>query len=277
MTNTTALKALQLKARHQVYTFLNGHHLSKLYAQGYDFAQLREYQQGDDIRKINWTISAKLQKPYIKELHTNRELSVVVASLMDGSLYFGKTNKKQQKLTEIATLLAYATQQNNDLFTGITFTQNATNITPPTKQLYQLNEFSNYLYNIPLLETKLSQQKALHQLFIQLHKPSLLFILSDFLEEIDLSILAQKHEVILIIIRDEEEEKLPKLGETILQNPHNGTHLETYISSTTIHAYHTQLKMQDEALFNACQKNKIRVIKIKTNEEAITQLIKLFR
>ncbi len=61
----TALKALQLKARHQVYTLLSGHNLSKLYGEGYDFSELREYLVGEDIRKINWTISAQLGGPYI--------------------------------------------------------------------------------------------------------------------------------------------------------------------------------------------------------------------
>ena len=131
----TALKALQLKARHQVYTLLSGHNLSKLHGEGYDFSELREYQVGDDIRKINWTISAKLGLPYIKELHANRELSVVVAAFMDASLYFGKGNAKQEKLTEVATILGYAAQQNIDLFTGICYTQEQITSTPPTKQL----------------------------------------------------------------------------------------------------------------------------------------------
>jgi len=109
-----ALKALQLKARHQVYTLLSGHNLSKLHGEGYDFAELREYQMGDDIRKINWTITAKLGKPYIKELHANRELSIVVCALMDASLYFGSGNAKQKKLCEVATILGYAAEQNAD-------------------------------------------------------------------------------------------------------------------------------------------------------------------
>ena len=124
-----AIKALQLKARHQVYTLLSGHNLSKLHGEGYDFSELREYQIGDDIRKINWTITAKLGKPYIKELHANRELSVVVAAFMDASLYFGPGNAKQEKLTEVATLLGYAAQQNSDLFTGLSYTQESTNTT----------------------------------------------------------------------------------------------------------------------------------------------------
>ena len=201
-TMNTALKALQLKARHQVYTLLSGHNLSKLHGEGYDFSELQEYQMGDDIRKINWTITAKLGKPYIKELHANRELSVVVVALMDGSLYFGSGNAKQTKLTEVATILGYAAQQNADLFTGISYEQDHTNVTPPTKQLYHIEQFSKTLFEASLLSTKINYNISMQDLFKRVHKPSLVFVIGDFLEEVDLSLLAQKHEVIAIIIRD---------------------------------------------------------------------------
>jgi len=178
------LKALQLKAKRQVYTLLSGHNLSKLHGEGYDFAELREYQMGDDIRKINWTITAKLGKPYIKELHANRELSIVVCALMDASLYFGTGNAKQTKLCEVATILGYAAEQNADLFTGIAYTQNQVIDTPPTKQLYHINHFSESLYEENLLHTTLDKQQAIDTLFKRIHKPSLVFVLGDFLEEV---------------------------------------------------------------------------------------------
>ncbi len=201
-----ALKALQLKARHQVYTLLSGHNLSKLHGEGYDFSELREYQIGDDIRKINWTITAKLGKPYIKELHANRELSVVVAAFMDASLYFGTGNAKQKKLTEVATLLGYAAQQNNDLFTGIQYTQNQTNQHRRQNNCITLNNSLRHsmklLYSI-ILYPIVVPYKTFSRDY---HKPSLVFVLSDFLEEVDLSLLSQKHEVIAVMIRDREEE-----------------------------------------------------------------------
>lgn len=176
----SAFKTLQLKARDQVYTLLSGHTLSKLHGEGYDFSELREYQVGDDIRKINWMITAKLGKPYIKELHANRELSIVVAALMDASLYFGSGNTKQEKLTEVATLLGYASQYNADLFTGVGYTQKQNYTTPPTKQLYHIEQFSKKLYEAKLLGTTLPVQAALDDLFKRIAKPSLMFVLGDF-------------------------------------------------------------------------------------------------
>jgi len=271
-----ALKALQLKARHQVYTLLSGHNLSKLHGEGYDFSELREYQMGDDIRKINWTITAKLGKPYIKELHANRELSVVVCSLMDGSLYFGAGNDKQKKITEVATLLGYAAQQNNDLFTGLSYTQEITNATPPTKQLYHIEQFSKTLFEASLLDTALDYGSVIQDLFKRVHKPSLLFVLGDFLEEVDLSLLAQKHEVIAIVIRDREEEMPKKLGELTLSSPKERKKMETYFGQRSIENYLAKLKENDERLTEHFARYDIRSVKIFTDDEVVSKLVGLF-
>jgi len=272
----TALKALQLKARHQVYTMLSGHNLSKLHGEGYDFSELREYQIGDDIRKINWTISAKLGLPYIKELHANRELSVVVAAFMDASLFFGSGNAKQEKLTEVATILGYAAQQNSDLFTGIQYTQDQTTATPPTKHLYHIEEFSSSLYNVSLLNTSLETDHAVKDLFKRLYKPSLLFILSDFLEEMDLSLLSQKHEVIAIVIRDRAEESPKKLGEVTLSHPQDDKKMETYFGQRNIDNYLAKLKENDEKLAEHFTRYDIRSVKIFTDDEVVSKLVGLF-
>jgi uncharacterized protein (DUF58 family) len=274
--NQYALKALQLKAKRQVYTLLSGNNLSKLYGEGYEFAELREYQMGDDIRKINWTITAKLGKPYIKELHANRELSIVVSALMDGGLYFGEGNAKQQKLTEVATILAYASQHNNELFTGLIYQKNSTYATPPTKQIYHIEEFSKKLHEAYILGTVLNTNRAVEDIFSHVNKPSLLFIIGDFLEEIDLSLLAQKHEVIAIIVRDRAEENPQNLGETTLSSSKSNLKLDTYFGQKSINRYLAKLKAHDEKLHQHFLSHSIRSVKIFTDEEAIPQLIKLF-
>ena len=274
--NQYELKALQLKAKRQVYTLLSGNSLSKLYGEGYEFAELREYQMGDDIRKINWTITAKLGKPYIKELHANRELSIVVSALMDGGLYFGEGNAKQQKLTEVATILAYASQHNNELFTGLIYQKNSTYSTPPTKQIYHIEEFSTKLYKAHVLGTILDVNKSIEDIFSHVNKPSLLFIVGDFLEEIDLSLLAQKHEVIAVIIRDRAEENPENLGEITLSSSKSNLNLDTYFGQKSIKKYLTKLKSHDEKLHQHFLSHGIRSVKIFTDEDTVSRLLKLF-
>ena len=276
ITSQVALKALQLKAKRQVYTLLSGNNLSKLHGEGYDFSELREYQMGDDIRKINWTITAKLGKPYIKEFHANRELSIVVSTLIDGSLYFGDGNEKQKKLTEVATILAYASQQNGELFTGLIYQKNSTYVTPPTKQLYHVEEFSKKLYEASVLGKTLNLNIAIEDIFKRVVKPSLLFIIGDFLEEVDLSILAQKHEVIAIIIRDRMEENPHVLGEVTLSSSQSTMSLDSYFGQKSINRYLSKLKEHDENIHQHFLSHSIRSIKIFTDEKPIVKLMRLF-
>ncbi len=277
----TALKALQLKARHQVYTLLSGQHLSRLYGEGYDFAELREYQMGDDVRKINWTITAKLGRPYLKELHANRELSVALACLMDAGLYMGPThsphvNAKQLKMTEVATLLGYAAHQSGDLLSAYAFTPHHTHITPPTKQLHAINSLSEYLYTQELLGSRLERQQALERLFRQIDKPSLLFLIDDFLHELDLSLLAQKHELIAIIIRAREEESPKNLGEVILQNPATGATQQSYLGYRGNRGYTAAFEKHEKARKAHFHAHNIRSVTIYTDEDALGKLLTLF-
>jgi uncharacterized protein (DUF58 family) len=272
----TALKTLQLKARHQVYTLLSGHHLSALSGEGYDFSALREYQVGDDIRKINWMVSAKHSNPYIKELHVNRELSVVVAAFMDGSLYFGKGNAKQKKLTEVASILGYACEQQRDLFTGFCYTQDTCTYTPPSKNIHAIHQFSKNLFEIPLLHTSIDHNTSIRNLFNRVQTPSLIFILGDFLEEVDLSILAQKHEIIAIIIRDTEEEAPKVLGDVTLTSPKIKGLVKTYFGKRVRNQYLSRLQQNDAKLVKYFSTHNIRYVKICTNDEAVQKLLTLF-
>ena len=276
MHSSKHFKALQLKARQQVYTLLSGRNLSRLHGEGYDLSELREYQPGDDVRKINWIITAKLGKPYIKELHANRELSVVVCALMDGSLYFGEGNTKQESIAEIAAALGYAAYQNGDLFTGLGYRQNDTIIAPPGKQLYTIEKFSEKIYNSKLLGSSLDYDNAIKNLFARVRNPSLIIVLGDFLQKFDLSLLAQKHEVIAIIIRNRAEEKPEKLGEVILESPLNGKKMVTYFGKSSIRKYMTKLEENDNYMIEHFSKYNIRYAKIYTDEDPIEKLLNFF-
>ena len=268
-------KLLQIKAKEQVHTLLSGEHLSKLYGDGYDFNELREYQMGDDIRKINWNISAKLQKPYIKELNSNRELSIVVVSLLDGSLYFNNSHKKQHLMTQIASILSYATQYNNDLFTGINYYEESIFSTNPTKQIFQIERYIKEIYNKNILYTKLNRQKSIDNLFKRVYKPSLIFILDDFLDSFDLSTLSQKHEVVAIIIRDDLEQNPKPKQEIQLINPQTNKSKNLFLTKNNISNYIKKLNQNDDRVIRHLSKHNIRYTKILTNDNIITKLINL--
>ena len=116
----------------------------------------------------------------------------------------------------------------------------------------------------------------MQDLFKRVHKPSLLFVIGDFLEEVDLSLLAQKHEVIAIIIRDRDETSPKKLGEVTLSNPQNSTRIDTYFGKRSIEKYLAKLQENDEKLIEHFSSYDIRYVKIFTDEEVVGKLIGLF-
>lgn len=272
----TRLETLLIKAREEVYTLLSGNNLSKLQGEGYDLSEIREYQVGDDVRKINWIITAKMGKPYIKELHSNRELSIAVAPLMDGSLYFGDTNKKQYTLAETTALLGYSAYKNSDIFTGIACTQEKNIYRAATKNIYSIESFVERLYSYNTLRTKLSYSQIPQEIFARLHKRSILFVIGDFLQEIDLSLLAQRHEVIALIIRDRAEEEVDKLGEVRLQDPTSQRAMDTYFGRRSIQRYQAHLRKNDQAQREHFAKYNIRYLKIYTDEDVLSRLMQLF-
>ncbi len=270
-------KLIEIKAKEQSYNLLSGNHLSKIYGEGYDFGELREYQIGDDIRKINWTISAKMQRPFIKELHANRELSVVVTALISPSLYFGlkdtkMVREKQDLITEISLLLGYSTIYNQDLFTGIYYFNNKSYLTPPTKQIYNIEEFAKKIYNLNILNSTLNYDIST-DLFSKIINRSLIFIIGDFLEDIDLSILSKRHEVVVIIVRHKYEVNPKALGEIILKNPSTEEEESRFFGKGIIQKYIKEVKKSDDKLYNHLNQFSIKYININTNDNILDKLV----
>ncbi len=281
MTREHSLRVIKLKAKRQVYTLLSGNSLSRRNGEGYDFSELREYRIGDDIRKINWTITAKMGRPYIKEFHANRELSIAVVALLSPSLLFGFKGSKEERvkldtITEISTILGYASIYNSDLFTGIYAVDNYLHITPPTKELYAIDKFTDNIYNSELLGSGLEYATITREIFSRLHRASLLFVLGDFLQEIDLGLLAQRHEVVVIVVRHRDEESPQRLGEVILQEPSSKTQLNTFFGKRSIHRYIANIQKSDRSLKEHLSHYGIRYITIYTDEDIVSRLIELF-
>ena len=142
--------------------------------------------------------------------------------------------------------------------------------------MYHIEQFSKTLFEASLLNTVLNYHTAIQDLFKRLHKPSLLFVLSDFLEDVDLSLLAQKHEVIAVVIRDREEEMPKKLGEVTLSSPQGKTKMDTYFGQRSIEKYLAKLKENDEKLAEHFARYDIRSVKIFTDDEVVSKLVGLF-
>ena len=270
------LKRLLIKTKRQVFSEMIGNNPSLFHGEGYDFSELREYQVGDDIRKIDWTITAKLQKPYVKLFHEERELSIVAACMMSGSLFFGTHRMKQEVVAEVTAILGYSAVKNGDLFTGAVASEKVERVTRPTKRIFGVNHFVEALDAMAVLGKKADYVKATQGIFKRVKRKSVLFVIGDFMGPVDLALLSRRHEVIAVIVRDRFEEHPSALGQVHLVDPETGETLQTNFTERSVSQYRAEVIANDEALYRHLRKHRIRFVKIYTDEEPFGKLIRLF-
>ena len=116
-----SLKKLLIKAKRSVFSEMIGNNPSVFQGEGYDFIELREYNMGDDIRHIDWNVTAKMRTPFIKVFREERELNVVVSTMLNGSVHFGSTRLKQDLIAEIVAIVGFNVVKNGDLLSSFIF------------------------------------------------------------------------------------------------------------------------------------------------------------
>jgi len=269
----TKLQTILIRAKEDVYTHLSGGNLSRILGEGYNFAELQEYQPTDDIRHISWVNSAKLGKTYVKKMHEERELNITVCSLLDGRMVIGD---KQKLLSYIVALLGYSAYSANDLFTLIAIFGSDIKQYEPTKNIEAVEQSIDDIYNFQSLGKSINYQKVPSKLMQHIEFKSLLFIIGDFLDDIDLSLLAQKHEIVLIIVRDMWEENPTPLLNAQLINPLTNRTINQNLSRKAIKHYRTKLLEHDTRLLQHLNGYNIRYIKVYTIDSVIDKLELLF-
>ncbi|WP_457598814.1 DUF58 domain-containing protein [Hydrogenimonas sp.] len=270
------LKTLLIKTKRQVFSEMLGNNPSLFHGEGYDFSELREYQIGDDIRKIDWTITAKLQKPYVKIFHEERELNVVAACMAGGSLFFGTHRIKQEVVTEIAAILGYSAVRNGDLFSGALVEGSEPSLQLPTKRIFGVNRFVERVDALQLLGKHVDYAAGAKTLFERLKRKSVLFLIGDFLTGAELALLSRRHEVIAVIVRDRFEEHPVPLGQVHLVDPESGKTLLTHFGEGSVRRYRAKVIENDEKLYRHLNRHRIRFVKIYTDEDPFGKLVKLF-
>jgi len=270
------LQKILVRARRQVFSEMVGNNPSIFQGEGYDFIELREYMPGDDIRHIDWNITAKMQKPFIKIFREERELNVVVVSVLNGSVHFGSKKFKQETIAEIVALLSFSTLKNGDLLSSYIFTDTMKSFLKPSKKIHQVQKSVDEILNFYALNEKVDFKVIADTLYKRLKRKSLLVIVSDFFEIPDFKLLAKKHEVIAIIVRDRLEEKPPKMGFSSLVDPESGATLEGDFNQSSVEAYAKKVAAHDRKLYDTFRKHQIRFTKIYTSSVASVELRRLF-
>ena len=270
------LKKILVRAKRQVFSEVSGNNPSIFQGEGYDFIELREYMQGDDIRHIDWNITAKMQTLYIKIFRQERELNVVLASVLNGSVYFGSKKFKQEIIAEINALLGFSVVKNGDLLSSYIFTDKMLSHTKPSKKNFQVQKITKDILDFDALNQGIDFEVLADTLYKRLKRKSLILVVGDFFEIPNFRLLAKKHEVIAIIVRDKLEENPPEMGFSSLVDPESGVTLEGDFNSSSIDNYKKKVILHDRKLYETFRKDKVRFTKIYTDDVVSVKLRRLF-
>ena len=254
-----------------------GNNASLFQGEGFEFAELREYIYGDDVRKIDWKTTAKLGKPFVKVYKEERELNVVVVSILSGSTYFGTVKQKSDVMAEVTATLGFSAIKNSDLFSHMIFADKMYTFSKPSKKLFSVHKAVEDMVTFDPLGKEADYTALVETLVSRLKKKALLFIVSDFVGDIDLKLLAKKHDVFAVVVRDKFEENPSELGYLRLIDMETKQSFEGDVDSGTLKNYKKALHDNDEKLYAHFKKQGVRFAKIYTNEEPTLKLLKAMR
>jgi len=276
------VRQIEIRTKGLVNQVFSGEYHSVFKGRGMEFSEVREYNFGDDIRNIDWNVTARFGHPYIKIFEEERELTVILLVDLSGSLAFGTIDKtKQQIAAELSAILAFSALKNNDKVGLFLFSDKIEKFIPPRKgRKHVLRMIRELLSFKP--EGKMTNIKAaLEYMNHAVKKKSIVFLISDFMDEgyeKILRIVGKKHDLIGIVVNDQREKSIPKMGLVKFTDSETGG--ERWIDTSSkkvqgwINQYYNRLISERKMLFLT---SRLDSIEIKTGENYITPLVNFFR
>lgn len=277
------VRRIEIKTRGLSNNIFAGEYHSAFKGRGMAFSEVREYQYGDDVRDIDWNVTARLGKPYVKVFEEERELTVILMIDVSGSLDFGTSKQtKRQLATEIAATLAFSAIQNNDKIGVIFFTDRVEKFIPPKKGRKHILYIIRELLNFEPVSSRTDVGAAVEFMTNAIKKRCTVFILSDFFDKGDftsqLTIANRRHDVVALQIYDQRLTELPNIGIIKVRDAETGA--ETYIdtsSQRTRREHHEWWVRNQVLLRNIFTKSSVDNISIRTDEDFVKSLMMLFR
>lgn len=276
------IKGIQLKAKHLVNSSFAGEYKSAFRGRGMEFDELRNYTPGDDIRSIDWNVTARMGHPFVKIFKDERELTVLFLVDVSGSHQFGTKHKfKNEVAAEITAMLAYLALRNNDKVGLIIFSDEIEHYIPPKKGRGHVWSLIRDILTFEAKSTKTNLAKTLDFLNKVSKSKTIVFLISDFYSasaQKELRTTANHHELIALMINDPREFVLPKIGfieledaetqESIIINTNDKKFRDEFHKSATTH----QKEMK-----NFFQSAAIDFIPIQTDQNYVDPIVKYFR
>lgn len=276
------VRRIEITTRNLVNEVFAGEYHSMFKGQGLEFAEVREYQAGDNYKDIDWNVSARMGHPYIKKYEESRELNVVLAVDISASTVFGTQRAlKSEYLAELAAVLAFSALSNHDKVSLLLFSDQVEIFLSPRKgKKAVLQMIREILYCQPQGK-KTSINNALTHLSHIIKKRSIVFLLSDFWDEgyqKPLKVLVQKHDVIALQILDPAELELPSAGVIQIEDPETGRTFSIDTDSKIVRAKYRQQIQQLQERFNQVMRDcRVDWVPLQTNQEYAPTLHRFFQ
>ena len=276
------IRHLELKTRGLVETAFAGQYRSVFKGRGMNFEEVREYQPGDEVRTIDWNVTARLGHPYVKKFTEERELTVMLIVDVSASGNFGSARLSKRELAaEVASLLAFSAIRNNDKVGLILFSDHVELFIPPKKgRIHTLRLIREILFFKPQGRGT-DAAVALGYLNRVVTRRSVVFLISDFQTRDfsrELSITSRRHDLVAIPVIDPKEEELPDVGIVVLEDAETGELIEINTSDRSMRAAYSHLfdKRRDE-LLKSLRRKRIDTIALKTDGDYLPALRNFFK
>ncbi|MFK5881244.1 MAG: DUF58 domain-containing protein [Sulfurospirillum sp.] len=261
------LKEILLKVKKRVFTGNLGNTLSTFKGTGLDFSEIKDYVIGDDVRSINWKATAKGLGVKVNLFNEERELNVIVAYLLNGSINFGVKRTKQDAMAEAMGFLSYSALKNSDNLTTLFFDEKLEKLFKPTKKLGVLEDTLGYALSFDAIGKSVDYGAFCHFINSSIKKRSLIFLIGDFYGDVDLSTIFHKNEIYALIVRDRFEENPQFTGDISLVDPVTLSEDDISLDSSSLKEYKRLLKQSDDKLYKHFLSHKIKYGKIYTDDD----------
>ena len=277
------VRKIEIKTRGLSKNIFAGEYHSAFKGRGMTFSEVREYQYGDDIRNIDWNVTARHNRPYVKIFEEERELTVMLMIDVSASRNFGTISKlKKNQITEIAAVLAFSAIQNNDKIGVIFFSDKIHKFIPPKKGRTHILHIIRELIDFYPEDKQTDIEQALEYMTNSIKKRCTCFVISDFIDEHDfahaLAIANRKHDVVALRVYDPRENQLPPVGMMYLRDAETGEQMWVDTSDKKLReAYEKYAFVREKELDAIFKRSGVDVANIRSDEDYVRALITLFK
>lgn len=276
------VRQLEIRTRGLVNQVFSGEYHSVFKGRGMAFSEVREYQIGDDVRTIDWNVTARLDHPFIKVFEEERELTVMLIVDMSGSQFFGSQGQlKRDIAVEISAILAFSAMKNGDKVGALLFSDEIERFIPPRKSQSHALRIVRELISFEPKHSATSIKGALDYLNHVLKKRSIVFVISDFMDsgyETSLRIAGKRHDLIGIRLLDPRERELPRVGLVAFRDAETGA--QRWVDTANVKlaaAYQAYRRSVEDSRRATFVKAKLDNIDVRLDKPYMKPLVDFFR